>query len=551
MSFVGVQSPSVLKKLLAKFGILNHAYFATVAEMIAASWVSVGMVLHTVERSVGIGGGARYVVKTAAQAATDGDTIDEIGAGFTLATGDVAVLLLKDGIVNARLFGATGDGVTNDYGALYAWLIYVVANSLRGYLPAGIYNHSASLVIPVGVNGFSFFGDGRLVSVLNCTTDNIYGLVLGDSDIGLIHTFGLDGIGFSYANDQAGLTSANCIYQRAADVFNWDIGAIKFHSGYCGIKIRPGANGPWGCSWRTIEWGSGIKGLAIDWTGAASATPNNHFGRFGVDCKNMAEGTIFKEMQGYNSFLATLELYGGNVNLRWWSQQAGARFQLGSIKCETMTLNAAIAGNALVTVGPNGFFIAGSLTTGGDTCVMTPAASTYLVNGDAGSLIKIDWVEVDPSAALVNMYLANSSGRIVFDKVRRSASFPIPFTNLGGTAGAESLTVSSIVNDQLSQDKGDADYVFVLGDPANVRFETLLTLPRRITLPENDGDLFNGQRVRVISAGAVNGANIIEIYSDGAVRATLTADNTFIEMMYRRHPTGGEGWKVIGKGSLV
>jgi hypothetical protein len=103
--------------------------FATVAAMIASTDTDViaeGAKISTKGYTIaGDGGNAEYLVKTTAQAAADGDIIDEIGAGFTLGVaGLVAVLQGNNGVVYVRHFGAKADGVSDDTSAIQAAMTY-------------------------------------------------------------------------------------------------------------------------------------------------------------------------------------------------------------------------------------------------------------------------------------------------------------------------------------------------------------------------------------------------------------------------------------------
>ena len=263
--------------------------------------------------------------------------------------------------LSAKDFGAVGDGVTDDTAAITAWFDYVISNGKQGFLPSGTYRITSTLVVPTLKSGWSIIGQGRLTSIIEMAADNVPIITFGDTDDGLLHTISLLDIGLNYTNDQAGNTSANCIYFRAVNTWNISL-RLKFIGGYWGIKMRAGANAPWGCNWDLLEWGSGIKGGAIDYSGSTSATPNNVWGRFGVDAKNMTEGTIFKELKGYNNSVGAIEIFGGTNNLRLMSFQAGSQFVINSLKCETIALTGAIAANALISAPVNGMLQIGALS---------------------------------------------------------------------------------------------------------------------------------------------------------------------------------------------
>ncbi|MFG1300371.1 right-handed parallel beta-helix repeat-containing protein [Xanthobacter sp. V3C-3] len=98
--------------------------------------------------------------------------------------------------VSAGWFGAKGDGVVSDHAALQAWLTYIGANGLVGYLPKGRFrkpNNTPSLTLSGDIR---IVGDGMFSSVIyhddtvQLTRNDLF---LGSSIIGSIH---LDGVGF-------------------------------------------------------------------------------------------------------------------------------------------------------------------------------------------------------------------------------------------------------------------------------------------------------------------------------------------------------------------
>jgi hypothetical protein len=429
------------------------------------------------------------------------------------------------GIVNVKEFGAVGDGVTDDTVAIQAGIDLIYATKGQLYFPNGDYLISSTLVIPNQNNGWSFQGEGRIGTSITQATDNIPVLDIGDDGVNISHSLQIKDISFGYTNDQTGNTNAICIYISTQDNFHMTFKRLKFNSGYWGIKHKVGTGGTWGSNWDELEWADSVVGGAIDFTGATNAIPNNKWGRFSVDASNMTEGTIFKEVKGYNWTWDTVEIYGGSTNLRLVSFQAGSSCIIGSFKAETITINTALAGNSLFTCPTNGYIKIGSFHLGGTTCVLTPLSTTAIFTGPA-YLVDIGFLDLKPSAATSNMYIC-STGRMVVKQILR-LTYEVPFTNLASTESAENLTIESIANDQLSADKGDADYTLTLGDPNNISYETTLTAPRTVTLPGADGD----------------------IYSDGGSRGSVLTDNSYTELMYRRHPTGGPGWRVVSKGTL-
>jgi hypothetical protein len=89
--------------------ILPGVDVGLIADMVSSTTLSVGdSVFTNGYTATGDGGGRNYLVKTAAQAASDGDIIDEVKFGFTLATGDVAILQL---VVNSTDYASFGSNI--------------------------------------------------------------------------------------------------------------------------------------------------------------------------------------------------------------------------------------------------------------------------------------------------------------------------------------------------------------------------------------------------------------------------------------------------------
>jgi len=138
--------------------------FNSVSDLQAAS-LTAGQLTQTKRYYAGQdGGGATYLIKTAVDYA---GTPDEYG-DHTLANGNVAVLQ-AEGSVNVKLFGATGDGVTDDTAAIQAAIDYAIDNSYQTILLNGKFNiTNGTLLIDKGTvhtEGGNDFARKRLTFV--------------------------------------------------------------------------------------------------------------------------------------------------------------------------------------------------------------------------------------------------------------------------------------------------------------------------------------------------------------------------------------------------
>jgi len=114
--------------------------FNSVSDLVAASLTAGQLTSTKGYTTAGDGGGATYLIKTAVDYA---GTPDEYG-DHSLANGNVAVLQ-TEGSVNARQFGAVGDGVTDDTAAIQAAIDATGSEFL--YFPSGTYIVSSTLTV--------------------------------------------------------------------------------------------------------------------------------------------------------------------------------------------------------------------------------------------------------------------------------------------------------------------------------------------------------------------------------------------------------------------
>jgi hypothetical protein len=100
-------------------------------------------------------------------------------------------------------------------------------------------------------------------------------------------------------------------------------------------------------------------------------------------------------------------------------------------------------------------------------------------------------------------------------------------------------------NDRISINKGDANYIFSLGEPTNVRFETALTASRIMTIPDKNQDgLFDGFSIRIYTAeGVVNGSNTLVIKAGATTLQTIGTSAAMVtEYIWRSNDNTGGTW---------
>jgi hypothetical protein len=82
--------------------------------------------------------------------------------------------------IDVKMFGAKGDGVTDDTVALQAWANYITTNHSVGFLPNGNYKITAPIVFP-SRTGWSVIGEVRSSTIVTQFTDNVAVFQFGDT----------------------------------------------------------------------------------------------------------------------------------------------------------------------------------------------------------------------------------------------------------------------------------------------------------------------------------------------------------------------------------
>ncbi len=446
-------------------------------------------------------------------------------------------------------FGAKGDGLFDDTVVIQNWINYLALFHVNGRAPQRTYKLTATINFPA-THGYGILGDGIDKAVFMQAADNIPIFNFGATIVDEFYSITLRDITLTYANTQpATNTNAFCWYFNI-DAYQWDCQNIKFLNGFYAIKVKAGIGAPWGHNWDNFIFGRNITGGCMDMTGTVFATPNNTWGRLYIDATNMT-GAVFKEIKGYNWTIQAIEILNA-TNIPLVVFQAGSEVWIGALKLEIGTYNTNLSGfssfNSMVSV-PSSYVTIDQFSLAGTTCLLTSTTSTYVFGG-APSGLDVNHITVTPTSAPVNFYLSATTSFTRFGRIITRSAFSLPYANQGSSTSANFLTVGFIQNNNLSENKGDANYQVVAGDPCNIIFETALTDSRFVDLPVDTGNWFNGQTYKVMSKGAVNGANTIAIRASGNTKATLSSDNTSVTLTYRRNANPHVGWIVTDRGAL-
>ena len=112
-------------------------------------------------------------------------------------------------------------------------------------------------------------------------------------------------------------------------------------------------------------------------------------------------------------------------------------------------------------------------------------------------------------------------------------------------SGGIGVWCNDYANDRISINKGDANYIFSLGEPTNVQYETAFTASRTITLPDKNQDgLFDGFSIRInTAAGVVNGSNTLVIKAGATTLQTIGTSAAMVtEYIWRSNDNTGGTW---------
>lgn len=179
---------------------LDNEYSA-VSDVISAN-ILPGMLVRTLGRTTaGDDGQGDYLCKTSDQAATDGDVIDEIGAGFTLTNGNVIVL--QDPQPKATQFGMDGSTVESST-KLKAFLDYAAAKG--GIFEINVPVRTGVVILTSNAKPFTLFFtdiDNKISADSKATPVNF----VSCTGITFVHP-NIDG----RANEQGALLEADGIY---------------------------------------------------------------------------------------------------------------------------------------------------------------------------------------------------------------------------------------------------------------------------------------------------------------------------------------------------
>lgn len=462
--------------------------------------------------------------------------------------------------ISARDFGAVGDGVADDTAALQAFVNYLAINRRFGHIPAGTFRIT-SPIATYRTDSWGFRGAGIGVTIIRQDTDNVAILDLGgvtSSGSGYMYSTFFEGFTLKHKNVQTGNTSARGMVFSGM-VFNGTMSRIRFERSYCGIYVAAGINPPWGNTWSDFHFVGSLTGSAMDWSASMIiGVPNNDWTRMTVECNGLTQ-TAFKTITGSNCRIGAIEFLGnvgtnpaGGTGNQLISFRSGSSFVIDCMKLETFnfTGSQSFEYSALISL-PSATLQMGEFLLIGNQSVFNTSSQITIFGGPA-RMVNLGFFASGLSTVPANVTISGLSAGcntvecILADNPARN----IPLTNIGGSTGSNVVAYGWNSRPRLSDDIGNADYTVASSGGANIIIaQTALTAPRTVEIMADTNFLFNGYRIKVISRGAVNGANTLVIKAGGNTKATISSDNYAVELVWRRNATAHNGWVVVQQGA--
>lgn len=128
------------------------------------------------------------------------------------------------GYINAKSFGAIGDGVADDTTAITSFLNYLKTNGGFGRIPAGTYNISYISIDLSSNMPFEIIGDGIGKTILKCTSPTFNFLTLQNCKKVAVRRLTIDN---NYQSGQSQSNGGSLIYVNANDCTTEDVSAIN------------------------------------------------------------------------------------------------------------------------------------------------------------------------------------------------------------------------------------------------------------------------------------------------------------------------------------
>ena len=450
--------------------------------------------------------------------------------------------------VNAKDFGAVGDGVTDDTTALQnAINACIGTGSLKPkalYIPAGNYLISSSLTILTGnsglLTGWHVFGDGRYTTQITQNTDNTPIFLCAPS---LMHSCLFEHMSLTFTNMQTGNTSGNVFTFTGSnlnDIYNskwYDIQASNFyHFMDCASLLF------WGNEYDFCWFGDFAHG--VNNIQGNAGEPRCTFRNLYISCAS-ATGILFNH-KAVSARMDNIEVNGANSGALMYYDGAG-----GSVIISHWALEVAHYSTTNVNLFdvPNGYLKAEWIYA--NTLTIDTGINVFGFN-NSGSTSRVDVERFDVTfASNAGAFYVNRSGSsnnpnhfryldgVAFNP-GSAGSAVCQLTWMSSTTAADNLIVDEWADPGRVGVTNNANVSLSAGSAYLQIFSTPLTADRTVTLPEsrsNSGNnLFSGRRFKIVrehSASAAFALNIVDI-TGSAVATIASSTSGLVELCWTR-----------------
>lgn len=241
---------------------------------------------------------------------------------------------MRQSTVSIELFGAVGDGVTNDTAAFTAMVTYLAANGGVGVLPAGTYLISPSVRTFTNNKPFVIRGEGKGISIIRNSTSNTSFIYWTTANNVTIENLTIDG---NYTGTQDQSSGGHLVFVNSSYVTVRNVRMEKFRR--VGLMIFNDHQTTLSNIYTNIDV-DGVDFIGnnkIDGTGPSAviiADVNNsrirnsyceEIGLYGFEFKNDCSNTVISDCITKNTYYPIY--YGGD----------GSQTQLGYVKDSVIT----------------------------------------------------------------------------------------------------------------------------------------------------------------------------------------------------------------------
>lgn len=457
--------------------------------------------------------------------------------------------LAREMYLDARDYGAKGDGVNDDTAALQL-AITAVCTGESGkalFIAAGVYKITAPLTVPFGT-GWVIRGEGRGRTIIRQATDNTQILrFTGD----LTHSWSIEDVGFEHSTQQAGGGSApNAVgiyfdSGNNTNIFNCCIQRCTFKNSYRGIAINPSANqlAVWGVWVRDVIFGGDLTGAGLRLQcNTAVGQPNINLDNVYVDAADATEPSI-QITSGTGVNLRGVEFNNGTYNA-FAQMDIGSSTAVSLLNCRSEAATVSAAGTKTLWSFPNsdvvavGCQFASPVCSGGGILRAIHAGTNGRLSliggefngtrGDGGSLVPYN---ADNLEAVFNVQLNGGWLRNIRTVL---GNVPMPRAD------------TSFLQPDCTQTRGDANVTLTSAGYRYQYFNQTLTANRTITLP-NTG-LVDGIEFHVIRYAGTPGAFTLQVVDPVSSKNYTIASGTKGFARYRA--VGSGEWLLIEAGTF-